>query len=159
MTAKQHRRQRAGVPIGIKAAIGVLAAVVLAVPALWMRPAAFPRLELAEYRISEDGGETFSPVYDLEYSKDVLLEGVYVISVEKAVACEDGTIIAFCLRSDNRNLYTVARQRDLTCQSHDNGRFLCLLQDLTGYAVGKLDIRSVNLCSCSCNSHVFTSLI
>ena len=31
-----------------------------------------------EYRISEDGGETFSPVYDLEYSKDVLLEVVFL---------------------------------------------------------------------------------
>lgn len=53
-----------------------------------------------EYRLSEDGGETFSEIYELPYSKKELYDGVNVISVEKAVACEDGTIIAVCLRND-----------------------------------------------------------
>ncbi len=53
-----------------------------------------------EYRISEDSGKTYSDVQILPYSLDCLYEGIYVISVEKAVACDDGTIVAFCLRND-----------------------------------------------------------
>ena len=52
-----------------------------------------------EYRISNDSGKTFSKTYDLEYSKQSMLDGVYCISVEKAVGCDDGSIIAFCLRN------------------------------------------------------------
>ena len=52
-----------------------------------------------EYRISHDSGKTYSEVYELPYSKDTLMDGVYTISVEKAVACDDGTIVAFCLRN------------------------------------------------------------
>lgn len=52
-----------------------------------------------EYRLSEDGGETFSDIYELPYSKDSLYDGIYVISVEKAVACDDGRIVAICLRN------------------------------------------------------------
>ena len=53
-----------------------------------------------EYRISEDGGENFSEIYELPYSKEVLFDGIYDISVEKAVACDDGRIVAICLRND-----------------------------------------------------------
>lgn len=53
-----------------------------------------------EYRISRDAGKTYSPIYDLEYSKTSFLDGIYAISVEKATALEDGTILAFCLRND-----------------------------------------------------------
>ena len=53
-----------------------------------------------EYRISEDGGESFSEIYELPYSKKALYDGINVISVEKAVACEDGRIVAICLRND-----------------------------------------------------------
>ena len=52
-----------------------------------------------EYRISEDGGETYSDIYELPYSKEALYDGINVISVEKAVACDDGRIVAFCLRN------------------------------------------------------------
>ncbi|MBO5726130.1 MAG: exo-alpha-sialidase [Clostridia bacterium] len=52
-----------------------------------------------EYRISENGGKTFSPIYDLPYSKKALYDGINTISVEKAVACDDGSIVAFCLRN------------------------------------------------------------
>lgn len=51
-----------------------------------------------EYRISEDSGVTFSEVYELPYSKDAFLDGMFTVSVEKAVACDDGSIVAFCLR-------------------------------------------------------------
>ena len=52
-----------------------------------------------EYRISEDGGKTYSPVYELKCSKDCFRDGVWTFSVEKAVACEDGTIVAICHRN------------------------------------------------------------
>lgn len=53
-----------------------------------------------EYRISEDGGETFSSIRELPYSKESLYDGIHTISVEKAVACDDGSIVAICLRND-----------------------------------------------------------
>lgn len=53
-----------------------------------------------EYRISRDGGNTYSDIQVLDYSMKSLLDGVYAISVEKAVACDDGTIVAFCLRNN-----------------------------------------------------------
>lgn len=57
-----------------------------------------------EYRISEDGGESFSETHELPYSKEALHDGIYAISVEKAVACKDGRIVAFCLRNNAHNL-------------------------------------------------------
>ena len=57
-----------------------------------------------EYRISEDGGETFGEVHDLPYSRRALEDGVNVISVEKAVGLPDGRIVAFCLRNDAHEL-------------------------------------------------------
>ncbi len=57
-----------------------------------------------EYRISEDGGETFPQVYDLPYSKKVFYDGTNTVSVEKAVTCDDGSIVAFCTRNDIRAL-------------------------------------------------------
>lgn len=53
-----------------------------------------------EYRISRDAGKTYSDAKILPYSMDCFLDGVKTISVEKAVACDDGTIVAFCLRND-----------------------------------------------------------
>lgn len=50
-----------------------------------------------EYRISEDAGKTYSDIYKLPYAWESFLDGIYTISVEKAVACDDGTIVAFCL--------------------------------------------------------------
>ena len=52
-----------------------------------------------EYRLSTDSGKTYSDIFDLEYSKKCMLDGVYCLSVEKAIACNDGTIVAFCLRN------------------------------------------------------------
>ena len=53
-----------------------------------------------EYRISEDAGKTYSDIKTLDYSYQCFLDGIHTISVEKAVACEDGSIAAFCLRND-----------------------------------------------------------
>ena len=52
-----------------------------------------------EYRISRDGGKTYSDVQELAYSKESFFDGIYSISVEKAVGCDDGSIVALCLRN------------------------------------------------------------
>lgn len=52
-----------------------------------------------EYRISRDGGKSYSDVKTLPYSVESFVDGVYMISVEKAVAT-NGCIVAFCLRND-----------------------------------------------------------
>lgn len=52
-----------------------------------------------EYRTSEDSGKTFSEERPLPYSVQSFLDGLFTVSVEKAVACDDGTLIAFCLRN------------------------------------------------------------
>lgn len=53
-----------------------------------------------EYRISEDAGKTYSDVSVLPYSVECFKDGIHAISVEKAVACDTGRIVAFCLRND-----------------------------------------------------------
>ena len=58
-----------------------------------------------EYRISRDGGKSYSDIQTLSYSMDEFLDGVTMISVEKAVACDDGTIVALCLRNDGTHKY------------------------------------------------------
>ena len=52
-----------------------------------------------EYRFSEDSGKTYSEIQTLPYSWEAFLNGSYTISVEKAVACNDGSIVAICLRN------------------------------------------------------------
>ena len=52
-----------------------------------------------EYRISNDGGKSYSEPYELECSKECFNEGLWTFSVEKAVACDDGTIVAICHRN------------------------------------------------------------
>lgn len=52
-----------------------------------------------EYRISEDGGQTFGEVQELPYAKQAFLDGVYTISVEKAVSKGNNCITVFCLRN------------------------------------------------------------
>lgn len=53
-----------------------------------------------EYRISRDAGKNYSEPMTLPYSWQSFLDGIYTVSVEKAVACPDGRIVAFCLRND-----------------------------------------------------------
>lgn len=74
-----------------------------------------------EYRISEDGGETYSDIFELPYSKKALFDGEYVISVEKAVALEDGRIVAICLRN---NAHALCQPWDtpMTVTSLDGGK-------------------------------------
>ena len=75
-----------------------------------------------EYRISRDCGKTYSDVKTLDYSMDCFLDGVHYISVEKAVACDDGTIVAICLRNDATHTYCCEPWSTPTViLSHDEG--------------------------------------
>ncbi len=51
-----------------------------------------------EYRVSHDAGETWGEVRTLPYSVEALYDGLFTVSVEKAVAV-DGRVVAFCLRN------------------------------------------------------------
>lgn len=84
-----------------------------------------------EYRISEDGGETYSEIHELPYSKKALYDGIHVISVEKAVACDNGRIVAICLRND----------ADELCQPWDTPMFV------TSDNAGKTWSEEKELCS------------
>lgn len=53
-----------------------------------------------EYRTSRDAGVTYSEIKEFPFSRKALDDGLFSISVEKAVACDDGTVVAFCLRND-----------------------------------------------------------
>ena len=57
-----------------------------------------------EYKISEDGGESFSDPRLFPYSIEQFLGGIHTVSVEKAVACDNGRIVAFCLLNDAHKL-------------------------------------------------------
>ena len=50
-----------------------------------------------EYRISEDYGESFDAPQIFPFSYQMLMEGIYTVSVEKAIVLPDGTLVAFCL--------------------------------------------------------------
>lgn len=52
-----------------------------------------------EYRKSEDSGQTWGEVRELPFAKKSFEDGLFTISIEKAVALSDGTIIAFCCRN------------------------------------------------------------
>lgn len=52
-----------------------------------------------EYRISRDSGKTYSEIKKLPYSVECFEDGMHMISVEKAIACNDGSIVAICLRN------------------------------------------------------------
>lgn len=85
-----------------------------------------------EYRISEDSGETFSEVFELPYSKEALYDGIYVISVEKAVACDDGRIVAICLRNNADDLCQ-PWDTPMTVTSFDGGKTWTEEKELCSY--------------------------
>lgn len=72
-----------------------------------------------EYKRSEDKGLTWNEPSILEYSYEAFIDGTYKIGCEKAVVCDDGTIILFCLRSIGEYFEPYATPVCLI--SHDNG--------------------------------------
>lgn len=85
-----------------------------------------------EYRISEDSGDTFSEISELPYSKESLYDGVNVISVEKAVACSDGRIVAICLRNTATTL-CAPWDTPMTVTSFDGGLTWTKEKELCSY--------------------------
>ena len=87
-----------------------------------------------EYRISEDSGKTFGEINTLPYSVESFLDGVYAISVEKAVATDDGTIVAFCLRNDATGPTACEPWNTPTCvTSCDGGKNWSLPNEIIPY--------------------------
>ncbi len=75
-----------------------------------------------EYRISHDGGVTYSDVSTLPISTDYFYDGLFTISVEKAVAV-NGKIIAFCLVNTLNGLTCCEPwQEPLVITSEDEGK-------------------------------------
>lgn len=74
-----------------------------------------------EYRISEDGGDTFGDFNIVPYTTDVLLDGMYSAIIEAAVVCDDGSIVAVCNLFSQKNevccspygIPTFIRSRDM----------------------------------------------
>ena len=64
-----------------------------------------------EYRYSTDGGENFGELYELPYAKKEFVDGMNTVSVEKAVVCPNGTLIAFCHRNTTF--------REISCEPFD----------------------------------------
>jgi len=58
-----------------------------------------------EYRRSADGGLTWDKPTVLPYSWDALLNEAFTIACEKAVSPKEDTIVAFCLRCTNTELW------------------------------------------------------
>ena len=63
-----------------------------------------------EYRISEDGGDTFGEFNIVPYTMDMLLNGMYCAIIETAVACDDGSVVAIC------NLFS--QENEICCSPH-----------------------------------------
>ena len=87
-----------------------------------------------EYRLSQDSGKTFSEIFTLPYSIESFLDGIYAISVEKAVVCDDGTLVAFCLRNSAEGP-TCCEPWDIptVITSADKGKTFSAPQELCSY--------------------------
>ena len=72
-----------------------------------------------EYKRSFDRGLTWGEPKILEYTHEAFLQGVYRIGCEKAVCCDDGTIVVFCLRSVGK--FFEPYVTPVCLLSHDNG--------------------------------------
>ena len=55
------------------------------------------------YKISNDGGKSWSDPYRFDYSWDCFINQPYTISCEKAVSPAENEIVVFCLRNENPN--------------------------------------------------------
>lgn len=73
-----------------------------------------------EYKRSHDRGATWGEPERLQYSYDMFIEGRYKIGCEKAVVCDNGDIVLFCLRSIGAHFEPYATPVCLI--SSDNGK-------------------------------------
>ena len=75
-----------------------------------------------EYRYSEDYGKTWSEIHELPFSREIFYDGVYTISVEKAVIC-NGVITLFALRNTQASAICCEPwDTPLYLQSYDYGK-------------------------------------
>ncbi|MBO7741903.1 MAG: exo-alpha-sialidase, partial [Victivallales bacterium] len=75
-----------------------------------------------EYRYSEDGGKSWSGSHELPVSKEILLDGIYSVSMEKAVY-NDGVITGFLLRNTQKETICCEPwDTSLVVQSRDLGK-------------------------------------
>ena len=75
-----------------------------------------------EYRFSDNYGESFGEPHLLPFSYETLLDGIYTVSVEKAVVLTDGTLAVFCLmNSQSEPISCEPWARPLVLLSHDGG--------------------------------------
>ena len=72
-----------------------------------------------EYRRSYDRGITWGAPKRLEYSYEAFLDGLFKVGCEKAVVCDDGTVVVFCLRSVGKCFEPY--DTPVCLLSHDNG--------------------------------------
>ena len=75
-----------------------------------------------EYRISEDGGKSFSEKRDFPYSLEQLYDGIHTVALEKAVALENGRIVTFCLLNDAHALCEPWFDPPVCITSDDGGK-------------------------------------
>ena len=83
-----------------------------------------------ESRRSYNRGITWGEPQILKYSWDEFLEGVHKIGCEKAVVCDDGTVVLFCLRSIGKCFEPYATPTYL--RSFDNGETWSEAIELSG---------------------------
>jgi len=77
-----------------------------------------------EYRYSDDYGQTFGEIHELPFSKEILLDGVYSVSLEKAVF-HNGVLTCFLLRNPQKNSNCCDPwdlEPPLVIQSYDAGK-------------------------------------
>ena len=72
-----------------------------------------------EYKRSTDRGESWGEPSILPYSYESFLNGDQFIGCEKAVVCDDGTIVLFCLRNTGGDFEPY--RTPMCLLSHDNG--------------------------------------
>jgi len=87
-----------------------------------------------ECRRSADGGRTWGEIEELPFARQAFLDGLFTVSVEKAVTCSDGTIVAFVLR--NTPYHEVCCEPWLTpmyIRSHDGGRTWTEARELSSF--------------------------
>lgn len=119
-----------------------------------------------EYRYSEDYGKTWGEIHELAYSKDEFYNGIYTISIEKAVIC-NGIITLFALRNTQSSVICCEPwDTPFYLQSHDFGKTWTKPQEFSPYKGRIYDavvkdgvIYAMELCNenhiCSAPEHLY----